>query len=201
MALGARPRTFSSRGHKKGGPFFPNTRMLRRMKAEGLLGRVAARNLRISARAATRGVMAAVVAGVSGGCTFGDVDAPASKGIKQLVYENCVPEECLYECCQGWNYSPKASLVRGNRQLCDPFMANAEYAEYDHLMAQDYNYCSPEFSSIEGGMCTIVRPPDVFKRSSPGWKVVYAGLNFITCAPRGDVAAGRVEDVTIVPQE
>lgn len=156
-------------------------------------------------RAPPRAVLRVAILGAVGaafsGCTFGDVDGPAKTGIDQFVYDNCVPEECLYECCQGWNYSPAPTLVGATWDTCGTFITNWQYAQYNQLMGEKYNSCSPEFASIEGGLCTIVRPADVFKKSSPNGKLVYAGLSFVTCAPRGQTATCPVEGVEIVPQD
>lgn len=177
--------------------------MLERMAYRGWMGWVGVRVLRAAAGAALRVAIAGGVGAVLSGCVFGveEEKEGAMRGIDQWVYDNsCVPEECLYECCQGWNYSPIPTLVGATSKMCSEYRTNfAEYAQYDFLMSQDYNFCNHEFQYIEGGTCTIVRPADVLKKSGPDGKLEYAGLSFITCPPRGQPANGPMEGVTLIP--
>jgi hypothetical protein len=73
------------------------------------------------------GMVAGAVAMAFAGCTFGDEPPPqeAQSVIGPWFDQNCVPAECMYQCCQGWRWSAR-------RQL--------------HLPADD-NYISPSLEA------------------------------------------------------
>ena len=148
---------------------------------------------------------AAVASLVLGGCTFGDVPEEAAQpSVGPWFDDNCVPVECLFECCDGWNYSEKP-ILHGGVVLgpkCDEIkQRNSVYSEYVDLMVEKQNYCADDFKHLESGYCHVVAPPDVVKEFSADGQIVYAGLSFLVCPQQGQYAAHPVVDVEIIFQE
>jgi hypothetical protein len=147
---------------------------------------------------------AAVAACALGGCTFGDEPQQAQTFDGGWFGDNCVPVECLFVCCQGWAWSAEPRLRGGNvpGSECDKAsQKNSAYAEYVYLMGQPQNLCTDEFTYWESGYCEVIKPPDVVEGFRPDGQVVYAGLTFSVCPPRGLPAAHPLEDVELIPQE
>jgi hypothetical protein len=147
---------------------------------------------------------AAVAACVLGGCTFGDEAGQAQHLDAGWNDPNCVAVECLFECCQGWNYSKDPILHGGvvyGRQCDGVRTKNPAYSEYVALMLEDWNKCSSDFVYLESGYCEVVNPPDVIKEFGADEMPVYAGLSFPVCGPQGQKAAHPMDDVELVPQD
>jgi len=138
------------------------------------------------------------------GCVIGEEQEQAKPYIGDWFSDNCVPVECLRECCQGWNYSQKA-LLHGGQVLADQCAKiranNPAYAEYDYLTLLPENYCSGDYAYFESGYCEVINPPDVIKEFSDDGRPVYAGLNFSVCAPKGQKAAHPAEAAELIPEE
>ncbi|MDI1477680.1 hypothetical protein [Polyangium sp. y55x31] len=152
------------------------------------------------------GMVAALVAAalVPAGCTFGDEPEEAQPGVGNWWFDqNCVPVECLRECCNGWHWSPRPLFHGGSSiaQECGKHQTKPEYLEYEHLMAADWNKCVQDFAGFEGGLCTVIYPPDVIRKINPDGTREYSGLSFSICPPRGQYAAHPLEDVKLQPQE
>ena len=148
---------------------------------------------------------AAMTVSVLAGCTFGDVPYEAAQpGVGPWFDDNCVPAACMFECCDGWNYSPKP-LLRGGAvsgPACDTVkQKNFAYAEYVALMKSELNLCPSDFAALESGYCHVVQPPDVVKEFSSDGQPMYAGLSFLVCPPRGQPAAHPLEDVEFIYPE
>ncbi|WP_157906400.1 hypothetical protein [Sorangium cellulosum] len=147
---------------------------------------------------------AAVAALALAGCTFGDDPQRAQPIVGHWFDQNCVPVECLFECCQGWNYDKDPNLHGGNwyGPQCEEIRTrNSAYSEYVYLMLLEQNWCTEDFTFFESGYCAIVDPPDVIKEFGPDGQPVYAGLRFLVCPPRGQPAAHPMEDVELIPEE
>jgi hypothetical protein len=138
------------------------------------------------------------------GCMFGDEPQKAQPIVGPWFDENCVPAECMFECCDGWNYNKDPVLKEGGLYgpECDKVrMKNAAYAEYVTLMLPLWNKCSPEFREIESGYCHVIEPPDAIKEFTADNQPVYSGLDFLVCPPRGQPATCPMEDVEIIPEK
>lgn len=140
------------------------------------------------------------------GCTFGDEPPPqeAQHVIGPWFDQNCVPAECMYQCCQGWAYNPKPRLRGGNlpNSACEKVRQRIpSYSEYVFLMKLPQNYCSGEFAKLESGYCYVIEPPDVIEGYSLDGKPVYSGFDFLRCSPKGMPAAYPMEDVEFIRQE
>jgi hypothetical protein len=140
------------------------------------------------------------------GCTFGDEPPPqeAQSVVGPWFDQNCVPAECMYQCCQGWAYRPKPSLRGGNvpNSVCGEVQKrNAVYSEYVYLMNLLQNYCPDDFKYWESGYCYVIEPPDVIEGFSLDDQPVYSGLSFFVCSPKGSPAAYPMEDVEFIRQE
>ncbi|UQA57352.1 hypothetical protein [Polyangium aurulentum] len=148
--------------------------------------------------------MAAIAALALGGCTFGDEPGRANDVVGDWFDDNCVPVECLFECCQGWNYS-KDPLLHGGSVYglkCEETRTkNSAYAEYVALMGALWNKCPSDFNQLETGYCAVINPPDVIEGFNLDGQPVYANLSFLVCPPRGQPAAHPLEDVALIPQE
>jgi hypothetical protein len=151
--------------------------------------------------------VSAVATTALAGCTFGDEPGRAEQaqpGLGGWFDDNCVPVECLFECCDGWNWSSDPHL-RGENvpgSECEKARTkNLAYSEYVYLMRQPQNLCSDEFAQLESGYCHVINPPDAVEGFRPDGQVVYAGLNFSVCAPKGQPLAHPLEDVEFIPQE
>ncbi|MRG96116.1 hypothetical protein [Polyangium spumosum] len=157
-------------------------------------------------RGAVQVATAAVAVSALGGCTFGDVpeETPSSVINWPPFADNCVPVECLFECCDGWNYS-KDPILHGGVVLgtkCNEVKAkHADYAEYVALMTSEMNFCPSDFAGIESGYCHVVQPPDAVKEFTFEGQPVYSGLNFAVCPPSVPKAARPLEDKDLAPQE
>jgi hypothetical protein len=128
----------------------------------------------------------------------------AEPSIANWFNENCVPVECLYQCCYGWNYDNDPSLRGGNvpGSECEKVrQRNAAYSDYVFLMLLPQNYCSGELAKFESGYCYEIEPPDVIEGYSLDGQPVYSGLNFLVCPPRGQYMVHPMEDVELIPQE
>jgi len=138
------------------------------------------------------------------GCTFGDEAGEAQPGVGPWFDENCVPVECLFQCCQGWAWRAKPSLRGGNLpgSACEEVRkTHPSYSEYVYLMQQPQNYCSDEFNYFESGYCYVIEPSDAIKAFGAGGEPEYSGLGFLVCPPRGQEAAHPLEDVEFAPRE
>src|SRR5262245_26940602 len=97
-------------------------------------------------------IVAGALAMALAGCTFGD-DPPLQKAqpfTAPSFDENCVPWQCMYECCQGLNYDPDPQRRGGTKTVCDAVKEkNASYSEYDHLMQLNLNLCPDDFKYWE----------------------------------------------------
>ena len=150
--------------------------------------------------------MVAAAATTCAGCTFGD--EPVQKAepvIADWFDQNCVPVECMLECCDGWNWK-KQPLIQGGQSYgpeCEKVaQRNSAYAEYAGLMAEQWNYCSPEFADFEGGSCYIIEPTDAIEGFRPDGQPVHSGVSFLVCPPKGgQPVAYPLEDVEFIPQE
>jgi hypothetical protein len=138
------------------------------------------------------------------GCMFGDDPKQQELGPWHWQDQNCVPAECLFECCDGWNWTLKPSLVGGNvpglecKQVAEK---NSDYAFYVALMLEDWNACTDEFRHMESGYCYVIQPPDAIKEFTPDNQPVYSGLSFPVCPPRGQTAGHPVEGVELAPEK
>ncbi|MBK9262106.1 MAG: hypothetical protein IPM54_20165 [Polyangiaceae bacterium] len=148
-----------------------------------------------------RWVVAAVVATALSGCMFGDEPPQAQPIVGPWFDENCVPAECMYECCDGWNYHKDPLLTQGGPECEKVRLKNSAYAEYVALMQQLWNKCSEEFRETESGYCYVINPPDAIKEFTADNQPVYSGLNFLVCPPRGQFTTCPMEDVLLVPAE
>lgn len=140
---------------------------------------------------------------VPAGCTFGDVPEEAQSSVGDLFDENCVPVECLRECCNGWHYN-EIPLFHGGSVMdkeCGRYQSRPEYLEYENLMREKWNWCVQDFADFEGGLCTVIYPPDVIKKIKPDGTREYSGLNFSVCPPRGQQAAHPMDGVEFTFQE
>ncbi|WP_437897646.1 hypothetical protein [Sorangium sp. So ce124] len=174
------------------------------MRRQELGNWMAAWITRTAVRAAPIVIGAAVAALVLAGCTFGDDPQRAQPVVGNWFNQNCIPVECMFECCQGWNYTTKPILHgRGwYGPQCDEVRTkNAAYSEYVVLMLQAQNWCTEDFTYFESGYCAIVDPPDVIKEFGPDGQPVYSGLSFLVCPPRGQPAAHPMEDVELISEE
>ncbi|MDC3954310.1 hypothetical protein [Polyangium jinanense] len=146
----------------------------------------------------------AVAALTLAGCTFGDepMEAPPSSVIN-WPQDNCVPVECLRECCNGWHWSPTPLFHGGSviAQECGTYQNRPEYLEYENLMREDWNQCIQEFAHFEGGLCTVIYPPDVIRKINPDGTREYSGLKLSVCPPRGQKAAHPLEGIEFTFQE
>jgi hypothetical protein len=116
-----------------------------------------------------------VVAGLTiamlalGGCTFGDDPTQAQPGFGNWFDgNNCVPVECLRECCNGWHYVERP-LFHGGSYLdteCGKYQARPEYLDYERLMQEKWNFCVQDFADFDGGLCTIIYPLTSSERST-----------------------------------
>jgi hypothetical protein len=148
--------------------------------------------------------MAAAAACALAGCTFGDEPERANDVVGDWFDDNCVPVECLFECCQGWNYSQTPLFHGGSvyEPTCEKArIKTSAYAEYWALMGELWNSCSSDFNDFETGYCAVVKPADVIEGFRPDGQPVYAHLSFSVCPPRGQRAAHPLEDVKLIPQE
>ena len=68
-------------------------------------------------------------------------------------------------------------------------------------MQEKWNFCVQDFADFDGGLCTIIYPPDVIRKINPDGTREYSGLNFSVCPPKGQKAAHPMEDVEIIPEE
>lgn len=156
-------------------------------------------------RAACRVTKASLAVFALLGCTFGDESLPEARPDGGPWFDdNCVPAECMFECCYGWNYSQKPLLQGGSYYgpECDEVRKkHSDYADYITLMRQDWNMCVNDLASFETGTCYVVQPPDVIKEFTESRQPVYSGLNFAVCPPRGQIAAQPIKDVEFVPKE
>jgi hypothetical protein len=165
---------------------------------------MAARIFRTALRRAPAVATAAFAASALAGCTFGDESVRAQPDAGNWFDPNCVPVECLFQCCHGWNWKPEPSLRGGNVPgfECEEIRKrNSTYSEYIVLMRDTQNYCTDVLASFETGSCYVINPLDVVKEFRPDGQVVYAGLSFSVCPPRGQMAACPIEDVELIPQE
>jgi hypothetical protein len=174
------------------------------MRRQELRNWVDARITRTAVRTAPMAIAAAGAALALAGCTFGDDPQKAQPVVGNWFDQNCIPVECLFECCQGWNYSGDP-LLRGRkwvgRQCEEIRKKSAVYSEYVYLMLMEQNWCTEDFTFFESGYCAVVNPPDVIKEFGPDGQPVYAGLSFLVCPPRGQPAAHPMEDVELIPEE
>jgi hypothetical protein len=155
---------------------------------------------------AMMGMVAGAAAMAIAGCTFGDEPPPqeAKPVIGPWFEQNCVPEECLYQCCHGWKWRPEPSLRGGNvpGAECEKVRQRIpSYSEYVFLMGLEQNYCSGDFASLESGDCRVVRPLNVIEGFSLDGEIVYSELGFLTCEPKGQPLAYPMEDVELIRQE
>ncbi len=156
-------------------------------------------------RAACRVAIASLAVFALWGCTFGDESLSEAKPDGgSLFSDNCVPVECLFQCCQGWAYHNKPSLRGGNvtgYECNEVTKRDSAYSEYVALMLEPWNYCSSEFQYFESGYCYEVQAPDVIKKFTESGQPVYSGLNFSVCPPRGQKAARPMDDIEFIPKE
>jgi hypothetical protein len=160
--------------------------------------------VRAAVRRAALVTVAAVAVSALGGCTFGDEPVDVQPGVGPWFDDNCVPAECLFQCCQGWNYSKKPTLRGGSvpGSQCDEVRKkNSAYAEYVALMLEQWNWCSEEFHYFESGYCYDIQPLDAIKEFGADGQVVYSELSFLVCPPRGQPAAHPMEDVELIPRK
>lgn len=150
-------------------------------------------------------VVACAAAMACAGCTFGDEPVQkAEPSIGNWFDQNCVPAECMYECCVGWNYYKKAKLRGGNvpgSECKKVSQTNPDYSAYVALMLEQWNWCSSEFASLESGTCYVVEPSDAIEGFRPDGAPVYSGLSFLVCPPKGQPLAYPMEDVELTSQE
>jgi hypothetical protein len=148
--------------------------------------------------------MVAAIAALSG-CMFGDEPKQAPPSSGPWFDPNCVPVECLYECCQGWNYNPEPGISSGYvpGSVCEEVRTRTPaYSDYIVLMTEETsNWCPEDFKYFESGYCEVVKPPDVIKKFGPDGKPVYAGLDFPVCPPRGQISGHHVEGVELTPKD
>ncbi|WP_437644536.1 hypothetical protein [Sorangium sp. So ce362] len=174
------------------------------MRRQELRNWVDARITRTAVRTAPMVIAAAVAALALAGCTFGDDPQRAQPVVGNWFDQNCIPVECLFECCQGWNYN-RDPLLRGRKWYgpqCEEIRKkSAVYSEYVYLMLLEQNWCTEDFTFFESGYCAVVNPPDVIKEFGPDGQPVYARLSFLVCPPRGQPAAHPMEDVELIPEE
>jgi hypothetical protein len=151
-----------------------------------------------------RGFTVAAMAALSG-CMFGDEQpAPAPPALGSWYDPNCVPAECMYQCCQGWNYDKKPNLRGGSvpGEVCNANLAkHPAYGDYVAYATQESNWCSEEYRDLESGYCFDIAPTDVIKELGADGKPVYLSSTFLVCPPRGQFMAYPIEDVEIIPKD
>jgi hypothetical protein len=150
-------------------------------------------------------VVACAAAMACAGCTFGD--EPVQKAepvVGQWFDQNCVPVECLFQCCLGWNYDNDPTLRGGNvpGSACEEVrQRNAAYSEYVTMMLEPQNWCTEDLAKFESGYCYEIEPPDAIRGYNLDGQPVYSGLSFLVCPPRGQHMAYPMEDVDLIRQE
>lgn len=83
------------------------------MKRRELMNWMAAWITRTAVRRVPMATAAAVAGLALAGCTFGDDPQRAQPIVGNWFDQNCIPVECMFECCQGWNYNTKPGLHGG----------------------------------------------------------------------------------------
>jgi hypothetical protein len=151
---------------------------------------------------------AAVAACALAGCTFGDEPKQAGQAETGLDgwmdVHNCVPVECMFVCCQGWEYIPEPRLRGGNvpGSACEKVRTLIPaYGDYVTLMRGEDNLCPEDFKYWESGYCHVIEPADAIEGYRPDGQPVYSGLSFAVCPPKGQPVAHPLEDVELIPQE
>ncbi|MDC0744374.1 hypothetical protein [Polyangium mundeleinium] len=86
-------------------------------------------------------------------------------------------------------------------QECGTYQTRPEYLEYEQLMEKKWNQCVQDFAGFEGGLCTVIYPPDVVRKINPDGTREYSGLSFSVCPPRIPKAAHPLEGVEFTSQE